>query len=268
MAFLVRKVLQCGEPEPHRMCEYYAHGSAHRPPRVVGVSNLPAKPDGVIRIVVISDTHELHRRIVLPPGDLLLHAGDILFADRMTVQPLSLRRLNDFFSWMNEQPHEHKIVVAGNHDHVIHKLGSAKIKKLAQPVVYAENEAVECDFACSKSRIRIFATPWSEPNSSTSPNRSFHHPDPCSLVPTDVLQRSHATGHGVDILMTHHGFICDALEALLECCKPRLLHVGGHVHECHGIWKWNHLTCVNGSMMTGNFGRERLLMPIVMDLLL
>jgi len=29
-----------------------------------------------MRLVVISDTHELHRELAVPPGDLLIHAGD------------------------------------------------------------------------------------------------------------------------------------------------------------------------------------------------
>ena len=32
-----------------------------------------------VRIVCISDTHELHRELSLPDGDLLIHAGDITF---------------------------------------------------------------------------------------------------------------------------------------------------------------------------------------------
>jgi hypothetical protein len=30
-----------------------------------------------MRIVCIADTYELHRELVVPPGDLLIHAGDI-----------------------------------------------------------------------------------------------------------------------------------------------------------------------------------------------
>jgi predicted phosphodiesterase len=30
-----------------------------------------------LRIVVISDTHSRHRHIVVPDGDVLVHAGDL-----------------------------------------------------------------------------------------------------------------------------------------------------------------------------------------------
>jgi hypothetical protein len=34
----------------------------------------------IIRIVRISDTHELHREVEVPAGDLLIHAGDFSFS--------------------------------------------------------------------------------------------------------------------------------------------------------------------------------------------
>ncbi len=30
-----------------------------------------------VRIVCISDTHAMHRNLRIPPGDILVHAGDI-----------------------------------------------------------------------------------------------------------------------------------------------------------------------------------------------
>ena len=38
--------------------------------------NLKEKSEGVIRIVLISDTHNLHRMLQMPEGDILVHAGD------------------------------------------------------------------------------------------------------------------------------------------------------------------------------------------------
>jgi hypothetical protein len=68
------------------------------------------KPPGVVRFVCISDTHGQHRSIRhLPPGDVLLHAGDITNVGE-------LQQLQDFSAWLSEQPHKHKVVIAGNHD--------------------------------------------------------------------------------------------------------------------------------------------------------
>src|SRR5437868_4454902 len=63
-----------------------------------------------MRIVCISDTHEQHRDLVLPPGDLLIHAGDFTwFSQRRSM-------IRDFNSWLGELPHRYKLVIPGNHE--------------------------------------------------------------------------------------------------------------------------------------------------------
>ena len=74
------------------------------------------KPPGVTRFVCISDTHGRHRKIMhMPPGDVLLHAGDITNCGE-------LRQLQDFSQWLSEQTqYTHKVVIAGNHDITLHR---------------------------------------------------------------------------------------------------------------------------------------------------
>ena len=62
-----------------------------------------------MRLVAISDTHGVHRRVNLPAGDVLVHSGDLTLDGE---GPVTL----DFVDWFSEQPFEHKIFVAGNHD--------------------------------------------------------------------------------------------------------------------------------------------------------
>jgi hypothetical protein len=61
-------------------------------------------------IVCLSYTHELHRDVDVPDGDLLIHAGDITFFSR---RPSVLA---DFNEWLGEQPHRYEVVIPGNHD--------------------------------------------------------------------------------------------------------------------------------------------------------
>ncbi len=63
-----------------------------------------------VRIVCLSDTHGLHRKLTLPPADILIHSGDFMVHGRSTDE------IDDFNSWLGSLPHKHKIVVAGNHD--------------------------------------------------------------------------------------------------------------------------------------------------------
>src|SRR5579883_2959389 len=61
------------------------------------------------RLVCISDTHNRHRKLSPPPGDILVHAGD--FSGRGMPGEIEA-----FGKWLAAQPHPHKVVIAGNHD--------------------------------------------------------------------------------------------------------------------------------------------------------
>lgn len=74
------------------------------------------KPGGALRFVCISDTHDLHTEITeegssiaLPPGDVLLHSGDFTYYG-------TCGDVEHFVRWFAQQPHKHKIFIAGNHD--------------------------------------------------------------------------------------------------------------------------------------------------------
>lgn len=61
-----------------------------------------------LRLVCIADTHGFHRKLILPAGDILIHAGD--FDGR------SIKEIDDFNAWLGTLPFLHKLVIAGNHD--------------------------------------------------------------------------------------------------------------------------------------------------------
>ncbi|KAG6003768.1 hypothetical protein E4U43_000872 [Claviceps pusilla] len=62
---------------------------------------------GSVRIVCLSDTH--NTRPSVPPGDILIHAGDL-------TENGSFEEVQSGLRWLSSQPHRHKIFVAGNHD--------------------------------------------------------------------------------------------------------------------------------------------------------
>ena len=69
-----------------------------------------------LRLVCLSDTHGLHRRVTVPDGDILIHAGDLTVFDQPL--PEALATVRDVNAWLGELPHPHKVVIAGNHDRV------------------------------------------------------------------------------------------------------------------------------------------------------
>lgn len=60
-----------------------------------------------IHIICISDTHNSTPPV--PPGDILIHAGDLTAHGTLAEMQAQLQ-------WLSSQPHTHKIVIAGNHD--------------------------------------------------------------------------------------------------------------------------------------------------------
>jgi hypothetical protein len=70
-----------------------------------------------------------------PRGDLLIHAGDFM---RMGT---SLEEIADFNDWLGEQPHPHKVVVAGNHD-LLFEISPDKAREHLTNAVYLENDGI------------------------------------------------------------------------------------------------------------------------------
>ena len=67
-----------------------------------------------MKLVILSDTHGYHDRLTdtLPAGDVLIHCGDV--SRRSDEQSVI-----DFVRWFEQQPFDHKIYIAGNHDKYI-----------------------------------------------------------------------------------------------------------------------------------------------------
>lgn len=63
----------------------------------------------LVTIVCISDTHGHHRRLDMPPGDILICGGDY-------TQYGNESDAIDFNEWLSSLPYKHKIVVQGNHE--------------------------------------------------------------------------------------------------------------------------------------------------------
>ena len=61
-----------------------------------------------MRLVLLSDTHGLHREISIPDGDVLVHAGDFCSQGEAVEAKL-------FGEFLRGLPHHNKVMIAGNH---------------------------------------------------------------------------------------------------------------------------------------------------------
>jgi len=190
---------------------------------------------GPLRLVCIADTHGFHRKLDLPDGDILIHAGD--FDGR------SVEEVDDFNAWLGTLPFHHKLVIAGNHDLLFDrkpKLARAHLTNatyLQDSGIHLEglnfwgspvNSIMGDDWAFGRERLVKLRKHWD-----------------CIPNDTDVLI-THEPPYGTldknDILGRHQG--CQYLLGALLRVKPKL-HLFGHIHGGHGRESaWN-MTLVN-----------------------
>ncbi len=166
-------------------------------------------------ILHLSDTHNLHKQLgTLPMADVLVFSGDMSLAG-------SEDEIIDFLNWFMDQPHPHKLFVAGNHDDC---LWGEKIEGLDANCHYLYNSGLTiegmyfygmplfmADVACGEQEKFIQQIPPQTDVLIT------HQP------PQGILSESHGIEYGSTSL----------LSKVLEI-KPRL-HLFGHIHDAYGI---------------------------------
>eukprot|EP01083_Nonionella_stella_P178507 630773_1 len=192
-----------------------------------------------VRIVCISDTHELHRQLSIPNGDVLIHCGDILFANSHNYsEEQSIKKMHDFNTWLGTLPHKYKIIIAGNHDYCFEKIGRTRCEQILTNAIYLINDPFTLTFEDTRN-INLFCSAYSIPNSAFSPNKAFQSPRDTiadkiwSQIPNDI-----------DILVTHHmphtyldnGKGCTALLNILkDRCTRCKYSIFGHWHSTYGV---------------------------------
>ena len=102
-----------------------------------------------VKIVCISDTHGHHRKLTMPKGDILIHAGDFTLFGRDTPRNSTGNPLLDFNEWLGSLDYKYKIVVNGNHE--CNAKWKNRAKELLSNGILLVNEALEIDLDELKS---------------------------------------------------------------------------------------------------------------------
>lgn len=214
-------------------------------PENASTNNCDLRP---IRVVCVSDTHSAEPEI--PDGDILLHAGDL--CDKGTFEELQTQ-----LNWLNRQPHQYKVVIAGNHEllldqgfldrfpeRIMERPGASREDLRWGDLIYLNDNSTVLNFFCDEKgahkqnngyvggrQIKIYGSPWTHQFG----NWAFQVP----------LIRDVWTGtvpKDTDILLMHGPpkYYLDAnnlgnIYLNNELCrvKPRLT-VFGHIHAGYG----------------------------------
>lgn len=203
-------------------------------------------------IVAISDTHEEHRRLEVPAGDVLIHAGDITHRG-------DLDAIRDFDDWLGGLPHRHKIVIAGNHDWTF-QTSAREARAAITNATYLEDGGTVVE------GLKVWGSPW-QPwfmDWAFNVRRGASIREKWALIPddTDILV-THGPPLGHGDLMAHGERVgCEELAMRILEVKP-ILHVCGHIHEGHGVTSNGSTLFVNASSLDEHY--DVMQSPIVLE---
>jgi predicted phosphodiesterase len=189
----------------------------------------PPKNKDPIRVVCLSDTHDQIVQSV-PDGDLLIHAGDL--TNKGTAHDIQKQ-----LDWLASLPHQHKVVVCGNHDSYFDIKSRREEDQLGGKTLdlkglnYLENKSITLNFKGGRS-LNLYGSPDLPVCGG-------------SLFAFQYLPQEHPWANTVpmdtDILVTHTppkdhldlDLGCPGLMKEVWRVKPKL-HVFGHVHCARG----------------------------------
>lgn len=180
----------------------------------------------------------LHRRLKVPVGDVLVHTGD--FTSEGTLEDYI-----DVFDWLDALPHEHKVLVAGNHDSLFQHFAKLIRKRIPKTVTYLEDSGTTID------GLKFWGSPWTPgyPWMAFTYRAIEGRETRWSSVPdnTDVLV-THGPPRGIFDRNNSGQHIGDqALLDRVSIVRPKL-HLFGHVHDQNGRMQHDGTTFVNAAI--------------------
>lgn len=197
-----------------------------------------------LTIDCISDTHSQHRKIRLPGGDILIHAGDCCSAGE-------LEDALEFLDWYRKQPYKHRLLIAGNNDFIFELIPEQMEEQCKMRQITLLN-----DSGCEIEGIKI----WGSPVQPWFCDRAFNrHRGPeirkhWDLIPQDTeILITHGPPYKIrdevasrDGSKKHLG--CEDLYNKIMQTRIKL-HVFGHIHSGAGYAYLNGRTYVNASTL-------------------
>ncbi|KAI9770011.1 MAG: hypothetical protein M1840_003722 [Geoglossum simile] len=183
-----------------------------------------------IKVVCISDTHNLTQHV--PPGDLLVHAGDL-------TKHGTVAELQDQIDWLKSLPHLHKVVICGNHDSFFDptsRVAEDEGKSLSWGGIhYLEDSSVTLTFPSHGNRkLSIYGAPQIPLCGGSDFAFQYHRDEDrwTGTIPpeTDVLVTHSPPKYHLDLPV---GLGCKYLLQEVWRVRPAL-HIFGHIHSGHG----------------------------------
>jgi Icc-related predicted phosphoesterase len=208
-------------------------------------------------IVALSDTHGNHHSVEVPPGDIIIHCGDI-------TQKSNLSEVTDFVKWFAGLDFQYKILVAGNHDRFIRKKKPEFLELIrGHNIDYLENRLIRIN------GFSIFGSPFSLNYGGIGAFTYYDMPEAkriWNLIPDNIaILVTHAPPKGFrDFSRTENSNAgCQVLRERVLSIEP-LYHIFGHIHESYGVEQHGNSVFINASLSNGS--GEIVNKPVVFEL--
>jgi len=211
-----------------------------------------------VRIVAVADTHLFHDELVVPDGDVFVHAGDMC-------QGGSLEELERAVRWIRALPHRTKVIVAGNHDFAfaehpeearamladfIYLQDSAAMITMGAPPPNPRESLSPLRCAPRSSGVSFWGSPWQPAFNDWAFNlpRGKALAEKWALIPENVgVLITHGPPHGIGDRGPVAGRLgCEDLLERVRIAKPRV-HFFGHIHQDGGAWQHGETLFVNAT---------------------
>lgn len=207
-----------------------------------------------MNLTLISDTHE--RKLKLPEGEVLIHAGDISSMG-------TREEITEFLNWFAETPFDLKIFIAGNHDFGFERDSEWCLNEVskykAHGVVYLN------DSGFTHKGVNFWGSPVTPEFNKWAFNRARNEAEANFKFIKTIKPHWDLIPDNTDVLITHgppykildktiYGQYtgCDLLRTKILEVKPKI-HVFGHIHESRGVETIDGVRYYNASCVDENY---------------
>lgn len=220
-----------------------------------------------MKTIILSDTHCRLRKIDVPAGDLLLHAGDLTFKGdikEISQELRELERISKNFTYGC-------VFIAGNHDRLAEQQPFLmKQMALDHGLTYLDHSSTVingfnifgsayspefCNWSFGYDRAEAFKY-WSEIPDNT--HILITHGPPMGVLDS-VIKFNSMKGEYVEEKVG-----CLDLYNRIQELKELKVHCFGHIHQNYGIQVFNKIYSVNASVCTENY--RPINKPVVIEL--
>lgn len=201
-----------------------------------------------MKILTISDTHNLQKHLNIPNDiDMIIHAGDFSHYEIQATK---------FLEWYSSLNIKYKILVSGNHDFYVKRIGYEAMKEECEKlgIIYLENSGVEI------KGLKIWGSPYSNIFGSYAfMLDDFELAEIWDEIPVDTnILITHGPAYNIGDRVNNsygsdrHVGSRSLQNRILELPELKY-HIFGHIHEGYGIYEYqNKFISINASMMNTN----------------